>query len=74
MCVCVCMSLCVCVRAQQYSAQLDEVRCVCVMLTHLQVFVEEAQLAKVLQIVVLFPAAVQTVRVITGTSAHPPVL
>lgn len=47
--------------------------CSCRMLTHLQVLVEEAELAEALQVMVLLPAAVQTLRMTPGTSAHPPV-
>lgn len=42
-------------------------------LTHLQVLVEEAELSGALQVVILLPAAVQTLRMIASTSAYPPV-
>lgn len=42
-------------------------------ITHFQVLVEEAQLPKALQIVVLLPAAVQTLRVLPCLPAAPPV-
>ncbi len=55
---------------KQFSALMY---CSCRMLTHLQVLVEEAELTEALQVMVLLPAAVQTLRMIPGTSAHPPV-
>lgn len=42
-------------------------------LTHLQVLIEQAQLAEVLQDVVLLPAAVMVLRVVSPLSATPPV-
>lgn len=43
------------------------------MFTHFQVLVEEAQLSKALQVVVLLPAAVQTLWVVSCLPAAPPV-
>lgn len=43
-------------------------------LTHFQVLIEKAKLTEVLQIIILLPAAVQTLRVAASTSAAPPVL
>lgn len=45
----------------------------CRVFTHLQVLVEQAQLSKALQVVVLLPAAVQAVRVVSSLPAAPPV-
>lgn len=55
---------------KHFSAQMH---CSCRILTHLQVLVEEAELTEALQVMVLLPAAVKTLRMIPGTSAHPPV-
>ncbi len=45
----------------------------CLMFTHFQVLVEEPQLSKALQVVVLLPAAVQTLWVTSCLPAAPPV-
>lgn len=42
-------------------------------LTHLQVLIEQAQLAEVLQDIVLLPAAVMVLRMVPPLSATPPV-
>ena len=46
---------------------------VCQIFTHFQILVEKAQLSKDLQVVVLLPAAVQTLWVASCLPAAPPV-
>lgn len=43
------------------------------MFTHFQVLIEKAQLSKALEVVVLLPAAVQTLWVVSCLPAAPPV-
>lgn len=43
------------------------------MFTHFQILVEEAELSEALQVVVLLPAAVQTLWVVSCLPAAPPV-